>query len=89
VNTKKVNFLLENHQKRLKIGNKQLQSLFLRLERVNQGEKMEKNKKSMTEVGYPQGGKEVPTPKAGEVIKEPVKGMGNILPEKKRTAKII
>jgi len=50
---------------------------------------MEKNKKSMTEVGYPQGGKEVPTPKAGEVIKEPVKGMGNILPEKKRTAKII
>jgi len=52
---------------------------------------MEDNKKmekSNTEVGYPEGGKEVPTPKAGEVITEQVKGMGNILPEKKRTAKI-
>ena len=69
-----------------------MQSLFLKLERVNLGEKMEKNKKMpgvTTEVGYPQGGKEVPTPKAGEVITEVVKGQGAVLAEKKRTAKII
>ena len=51
------------------------------------GEKMEKNKKVSTEVGYPNGGKEIPTPKAGEVMTEVVKGQKNVLPEKKRTAK--
>ena len=53
---------------------------------------MEKNKKMpgvTTEVGHPQGGKEVPTPKAGEIITEVVKGQGAVLAEKKRTAKII
>ena len=48
---------------------------------------MEKNKKANTEVGYPNGGKEIPTPKAGEVMTEVVKGQKNVLPEKKRTAK--
>ena len=50
-------------------------------------EKMEKNKKVGTEVGYPNGGKEIPTPKAGEVMTEVVKGQKNVLPEKRRTAK--
>ena len=50
---------------------------------------MVKNKKTDSKSIYPTGGKEVPTPKAGVIIQEPVKGMGNILPEKKRTAKII
>ena len=51
---------------------------------------MKKNKKMMsgkTEIGYPNGGKEIPTPKAGEVMSDVVKGQGSILPEKKKTAK--
>ena len=48
---------------------------------------MEKNKKANTEIGYPNGGKEIPTPKAGEVMTEVVKGQKKVLPEKKRTAK--
>ena len=40
-----------------------------------------------TEDGYPQGGVEIPTPKAGEVMSDVVKSQGNILSEKKRTAK--
>ena len=36
---------------------------------------------------YPTGGVEIPTPKAGEVMTDVVKGQGNILSEKKRSAK--
>jgi hypothetical protein len=63
--------------------------LFLKQVRVNLGEKMKKNKKMMsgkTEIGYPKGGKEIPTPKAGEVMSEKVKGQ-KVMPEKVRIAK--
>ena len=46
---------------------------------------MRKMEKCKTEVGYPNGGKEIPTPKAGEVMTEVVKGQKKVLPEKKRT----
>jgi hypothetical protein len=48
--------------------------------------KSKKEMKSQTEVGYPNGGKEIPTPKAGEVMSEKVKGQ-KVMPEKVRTAK--
>ena len=48
---------------------------------------MKKMEKCKTEVGYPNGGKEIPTPKAGEVMTEVVKGQKKVLSEKKRTAK--
>ena len=51
---------------------------------------MKKNKKMMsgkTEIGYPKGGKEIPTPKAGEIMSEKVKGQKRVMPEKQRTAK--
>jgi hypothetical protein len=47
---------------------------------------MKKNKKEMKsqmEIGHPQGGKEIPTPKAGENPKVTVKGTGKA---KKQTA---
>jgi len=44
---------------------------------------MEKNKKAKTEVGYPKGGKEIPTPKAGENPTVTVKGTKTL---KKQTA---
>jgi len=50
---------------------------------------MKKNKKMMsgkTEIGYPNGGKEIPTPKAGEVMSEKVKGQ-KVMPENVRIAK--
>jgi hypothetical protein len=50
---------------------------------------MKKNKKMMsgkTEIGYPKGGKEIPTPKAGEIMSEKVKGQ-KVMPEKVRIAK--
>lgn len=54
-------------------------------------DKLEKNvpmpKGGKVKTEYPTGGVEIPTPKAGEVMTEVVKGQGNILPEKKRTAK--
>jgi hypothetical protein len=78
---------LENRKKRLQIGNKRLQLRFQRRDCLRLGEKMEKNKKANTEVGYPMGGKEIPTPKAGEVMTEVVKGQKKVLSEKKRTAK--
>ena len=39
-----------------------------------------------TEIGYPNGGKEIPTPKGGEIMSEKVKGQ-KVMPEKVRTAK--
>ena len=39
-----------------------------------------------TEIGYPNGGKEIPTPKAGEVMSEKVKGQ-KVMLEKVRIAK--
>ena len=39
-----------------------------------------------TEDGYPKGGVEIPTPKAGEVMSEKVKGQ-KVMPEKVRIAK--
>ena len=54
-------------------------------------DKLENNvpmpKGGKTEDGYPEGGVEIPTPKAGEVMSDVVKGQGSILPEKKKTAK--
>ena len=50
---------------------------------------MKKNKKMMsdkTEIGYPNGGKEIPTPKGGEIMSEKVKGQ-KVMPEKVRIAK--
>ena len=72
----------------LKIENKQQQLLFLKQVRVNLGEKMKKNKKmtaAKTEIGYPNGGKEIQTPKAGEVMTDKVKGQKRMLAEKKST----
>jgi|TARA_R100000084_G_scaffold108309_1_gene70651 hypothetical protein len=51
---------------------------------------MKKNKKeikSQMEVGAPNGGKEIPTPKAGEVMSEKVRGQKRMLPEKQSIAK--
>ena len=51
---------------------------------------MKKNKKEMKsqmEIGAPEGGKEIPTPKAGEIMSEKVKGQKRVMPEKQRTAK--
>jgi|TARA_E500000318_G_scaffold41207_1_gene39295 hypothetical protein len=50
---------------------------------------MQKDKKSMqakTEIGYPNGGKEIPTPKMGEKMTEKVRGQKRMLAEKQRTA---
>ena len=74
---------MENRKKRLQIGNKQLQLRFQRRDCLRLGEKMEKNKKAKTEVGYPNGGKEIPTPKAGENPTVTVKGTKTL---KKQTA---
>jgi hypothetical protein len=53
-------------------------------------DKLEKNvpmpKGGKVEVGYPTGGVEIPTPKAGEVMSEKVKGQ-KVMPEKVRIAK--
>jgi len=49
---------------------------------------MKKNKKTTaakTEIGYPNGGKEIQTPKAGEVMTDKVKGQKRMLAEKKST----
>ncbi len=42
--------------------------------------------KSQMEIGTPKGGKEIPTPKAGEVMSEKVRGQ-KVMPEKTRIAK--
>ena len=50
---------------------------------------MKKSKKmtaSKMEIGVPQGGKQIPTPKAGEVMTDKVKGQKRMLAEKKNTA---
>jgi hypothetical protein len=50
---------------------------------------MKKSKKMVsakTEIGFPMGGKEIPTPKAGEVMTDKVKGQGKVLADKKKTA---
>lgn len=39
--------------------------------------------------GYTEGGVEIETPKAGEIMEADVQGQGNILAEKKRKAKWI
>ena len=39
--------------------------------------------------GYTEGGVEIETPKAGEIMEADVHGQGNILAEKKRKAKWI
>ena len=53
-------------------------------------DKLEKNvpipKGGKVEVGYATGGVEIPTPKAGEVMSEKVKGQ-KVMPEKVRIAK--
>ena len=50
---------------------------------------MKKSKKVVAakmEIGVPNGGKEIPTPKAGEVMTEKVRGQKRMLAEKKSTA---
>ena len=39
-----------------------------------------------TEIGYPKGGKEIQTPKAGETMTDKVKSQKRMLAEKKSTA---
>jgi len=49
---------------------------------------MKKNKKEMKsqmEIGRPEGGKEIQTPKAGEVMTDKVRGQKRMLAEKRST----
>lgn len=45
-----------------------------------------KNSSAKTEIGYPEGGKVIPTPKTGESMTDKVKGQRRMLAEKKSTA---
>jgi hypothetical protein len=66
---------------------------FLKLEKVKGAKMAEKNKKDLNHEmftnkdGYVEGGKEIETTNPAETQDAEVQGQGNILKEKKRTAK--